>query len=82
MKKIEEVVSSKKYSQGVVVDEFESKLAKLINIPAENVVVVNNGTSALFLAAKILKKHGMLKEPVEVPATTFVSAWNVLHHKE
>ena len=51
---ISKVVNSKKISQGREVEEFQKEFARYLHLPEKNVVAVNNGTSALYLALRVL----------------------------
>lgn len=63
-------------SAGSYVDKFEKDFANFLNV--KKAVVISNGTSALFLALKILNiKEG---DEVIVPSLTFISSVNVIKY--
>ncbi len=51
---ITKVINSKQIAQGNEVKKFEEAFAKYYNLKNDNVVAVNNGTSALYLAFLVL----------------------------
>ena len=69
-------LKSKFITQGPLVNIFEKKLKK--RFKCKNVVVVNNGSSALILAGKVLNwKRG---DYIAVPPITFLSSVNAIEH--
>ena len=63
-------------SAGSYVDKFEKDFSNFLNV--KKAVVLSNGTSALFLALKILDiKEG---DGVIVPSLTFISSVNVIRY--
>ena len=76
---INEVVKSLKnefITQGPLVNIFEAKLKK--RFKCKNATVVNNGSSALILAGKVLNwKKG---DYIAVPPITFLSSVNAIEH--
>ncbi len=54
IKEVSKIISSKNISKGTEVRKFEEEFAEYLNISDENVVAVNNGTSALYLALWVL----------------------------
>ena len=51
---ISRVINSKQISQGSEVKQFQREFARYLKLPVKNVVAVNNGTSALYLALWVL----------------------------
>lgn len=76
IKSVTKVLKSNFLTQGPLVKKFESLLSK--KLKSKYVTVVNNGSSALILAGKILKwKKGDL---IAVPPITFLSSVNAIEH--
>jgi len=57
--------------QGPKVQEFEEKFAEYVG--AKYAVFVDSGTSALFLALKVLNLRNLSQEKIRIPSLTFVS---------
>ena len=73
---VTKALKSKFITQGPLVNIFEKKLKK--RFKCKNVVVVNNGSSALILAGKVLNwKRG---DYIAVPPITFLSSVNAIEH--
>ncbi len=51
---ISRVINSRQISKGYEVEQFQREFARYLKLPEKNVVAVNNGTSALFLALWVL----------------------------
>lgn len=71
-----EVIDSGWFLQGEQNKKFETKLANLEGVPAENVVAVANGLDALRLILRAYIEMGIIKEGDEVivPANTFIAS--------
>ena len=60
---------------GLEVEKFERELANYLNVPANQVVCVNTGTSALHLAVESILQPG---DEVLVPSLTFLSSYQAI----
>jgi dTDP-4-amino-4,6-dideoxygalactose transaminase len=60
---------------GLEVEKFERELADYLNVPADQVVCVNTGTSALHLAVESILQPG---DEVLVPSLTFLSSYQAI----
>ena len=60
---------------GEEVKKFESEIATYLDVPSNNVVCVNTGTSALHLAIEAIVEPG---EEVLVPSLTFLSSFQAI----
>ena len=71
-----EVIDCGWFLQGEQNEKFESKLADLEEIPAENTIAVANGLDALRLILRAYIEMGIMKEGDEVivPSNTFIAS--------
>ncbi len=71
-----EVIDGGWYLQGEHNKQFELKLAKLENVPSENVVAVANGLDALRIILRAYIETGIMQESDEVivPANTYIAS--------
>jgi dTDP-4-amino-4,6-dideoxygalactose transaminase len=76
MQTIETILKTRNFSQGINVEEFESKLSATLKINPEQVVVVSSGTAALMIAVEIVDPY-----KVTMPASTFIATGNVFAEK-
>src|SRR3990167_2011113 len=65
---------------GKVTQELEGKFAEYVG--SKYAVMVDSGTSALFLSAQLLlhKKIWFKKAKIKVPSLTFTSTAEIIHH--
>lgn len=79
-KLINEILDTKRLSQGKYVRQFEEKFAQLLGI--EHAIAVSSGTDALMIALSTLYEDKNVKrnDEIIVPALSFVATGNAILH--
>ncbi len=67
-------------NNGPYVQQFESELARYLDVQQEQVTVVTNGSSALWMALKALKSNNIRGLRALMPAYTYIATANAAIH--